>query len=64
VKKLKIISDLRTHIVDIVFLEKWVKMYKEKQPIKAACNRPIEERKRWSTGLTDGQRNPTLTVGP
>jgi hypothetical protein len=30
---------------------------------KAGCDRPIEERKRWSTGLADGQGSSTLTVG-
>jgi hypothetical protein len=30
---------------------------------KAEYNRSIEERKRWSTGLADGQGGSTLTVG-
>jgi hypothetical protein len=46
--------------VDIVFWKKRIKRDKEKQPIKVGCNWPIEERKRWSTGLTDGQGNPAL----
>jgi hypothetical protein len=30
---------------------------------KAGCNLPIEQRKKWSMGLADGQGSSTLTVG-
>jgi hypothetical protein len=42
-------------------LEKQVKRDKE-QPVRKKCNRPIEEKERWSAVLTDGQKSPTLSI--